>query len=164
MLAGETGLILGSRLRSFNIWPGHPNCIQPGKRPRITLTPTLLLRGGKPVAAISVAGGDMQDQVTLQLLLGHVVFGLSAAEAVTAPRFVTDHLIGSFNQPSPRLGSLAAYDALGSDTIDALRARGHPVRIAKPPLGHPVMVTVDPDTDRKQAAGDPAAGRHARAL
>ena len=70
VLAGRTGVVLGSRLRSFNTWPGHPNCIEPGKRPRITLTPTLVFRQGRPVAAISVAGGDQQDQVTLQLLLG----------------------------------------------------------------------------------------------
>jgi len=82
VVAGGTGVMLGSRLRSFNTWRGHPNCIEPGKRPRITLTPTLVLRDGKPVAAISVAGGDQQDQVTLQLLLGHIEFGLSPAEAV----------------------------------------------------------------------------------
>src|SRR5439155_24070010 len=44
VLAGHTGIWLGSRLQSFNIWPGHPNCIEAGKRPRITLTPTLILK------------------------------------------------------------------------------------------------------------------------
>ena len=48
VLAGHTGVVLGSRLRSFNTWRGHPNCIEPGKRPRITLTPTLVLRQGRP--------------------------------------------------------------------------------------------------------------------
>ena len=79
VMAGETGILLGSRLRSLNTWPGHPNCIEPGKRPRITLTPTLVFRDGRPVAAISVAGGDQQDQVTLQLLLGHLEFGFDPA-------------------------------------------------------------------------------------
>ena len=106
VLAGRTGVVLGSRLRSFNTWRGHPNCIEPGKRPRITLTPTLVLRQDRPVAAISVAGGDRQDQVTLQLLLDYVEFGLSPAEAVTAPRFITDHYVGSFNQPPAKLASL----------------------------------------------------------
>src|SRR5207244_6247932 len=69
VLAGDTGVWLGSRLQSFNAWEGDPNCIEPGKRPRITLTPTIVLKGGRPVIAVSVAGGDVQDQVTLQLLL-----------------------------------------------------------------------------------------------
>src|SRR5262249_40203013 len=68
-LAGHTGVWLGSRLQCFNTWPGHPNCIEPGKRPRITLTPTLVLKDGKPVLAVSVAGGDGQDQTTVQLLV-----------------------------------------------------------------------------------------------
>ena len=162
-LAGRTGIILGSRLRSFNTWPGHPNCITPGKRPRITLTPTLVFKHGKPITAVSVAGGDKQDQVTLQLLLGHIEFGFTPSEAVTAPRFITNHLIGSFNQPPPRLGSLSIYKAVGRDTIEALKARGHRVQTAKPPLAHPVMLVIDPTTGRKQAAGDPRARRHARA-
>jgi gamma-glutamyltranspeptidase/glutathione hydrolase len=164
VVAGKTGIILGSRLRSLNTWPGHPNCIEPGKRPRITLTPTMVFKDGKPVAAISVAGGDKQDQVTLQLLLNHIEFAMDPAEAVTAPRFVTDHLVGSFNQSPPRPGSLAIYESAGSELIEALRERGHNVQAKKPPLGHPVMLTIDPATGRKQAAGDPRAGRHARAF
>lgn len=163
VLAGKTGIILGSRLRSLNTWRGHPNCIEPGKRPRITLTPSMVFQDGKPVVAISVAGGDMQDQTTLQLLLAHVEFGHCPADAVTAFRFVTDHLVGSFNQPPPRLGSLSIYEAAGTEVIDALKARGHAVRIAKPPLAHPVMLTIDPGTGLKRAAGDPKARRHARA-
>jgi len=163
VLAGRTGVILGSRLRSFNTWRGHPNCIDPGKRPRITLTPTLVFRQGKPVAAISVAGGDLQDQVTVQLLLDYIEFGLSPAEAVTAPRFVTHHYVGSFNQPPPQLGSLLVYKSLGEETIAHLSARGHRIRVQKPPLGHATMITLDPKTGEKHAAGDPKAGRHARA-
>ncbi len=163
VLAGETGVMLGSRLRSHNTWRGHPNCIQPGKRPRITLTPSMIFKDGKPVAAISVAGGDQQDQATLQLLLSHIEFGMAPAEAVTAPRFVTAHHVGSFNQPPPQLGSLSVYEAFGEETIEALKARGHRVKVGRPPFAHPVMLTIDPATGRKQAAGDPKARRHARA-
>ncbi|MHB1035465.1 MAG: gamma-glutamyltransferase family protein [Pirellulales bacterium] len=163
ILAGETGIILNSRLRSLNAWRGHPNCVEPGKRPRITLTPTMILKDGKPVAAISVAGGDQQDQVTLQVLLGYLEFGMAPAEAVTAPRYVTDHLVGSFNQTPPKLGSLSIYESAGKDVIAAMEARGHRVTIAKPPLAHPVMLSIDPATGLKHAAGDPAAKRHARA-
>jgi len=162
VLAGSTGIIVNSRLRSLNTWPGHPNCLEPGKRPRITLTPTMILKDGKPAAAISVAGGDLQDQVSLQLLLSWLEFGQGPAEAVTAARFATDHLVGSFNQTPPQLGSLTAYASLGEETIAALKKLGHRVTIGQPPLGHPVMLSIDPQTGQKCAAGDPKAGRHAR--
>jgi gamma-glutamyltranspeptidase/glutathione hydrolase len=164
VMAGDTGIRLGSRLRSLNTWPGHPNCIEPGKRPRITLTPTLVFAGGKPVLAISVAGGDVQDQVTLQLLLSRIEFGLSPAEAVTAPRFATDHFVGSFNQTPPKLGSLSLDEGFPKATADALSARGHVVGRVRAPVGHPVVLAIDPKSGIKQAAGDPKARRHARAL
>ena len=162
VMAGQTGIRLNSRLRSLNTWEGHPNCIEPGKRPRVTLSPTLVMKSGKPVAAISVAGGDMQDQISLQILLDWLVFGQSPAEAVTAPRFYTDHLVGSFNQTPPQLGSLIVDPSLPPETVAGLAARGHVVKVVKPPLAHPVMVTIDPATGRKDAAGDPNSKRYAR--
>ena len=60
----EMGVGHGNRLRSLNTTKGHPNRIEPGKRPRITLTPTIVLKDGRAVIAISVAGGDLQDQKT----------------------------------------------------------------------------------------------------
>jgi gamma-glutamyltranspeptidase/glutathione hydrolase len=163
VLAGETGVWLGSRLQSFNTWEGHPNCIEPGKRPRITLTPTLVLRDGRPAFAVSVAGGDGQDQVTLQLLLNLIDFGLTPAKAVTAPRFVTNHLLGSFRQAPPKLGSLDIDAGVGQAVIDELRARGHRVQVAKPPVWIPSAMRLGADSGEIEAAGDPAAGRHAAA-
>src|SRR5207245_902888 len=143
---------------------GHPNRIEPGKRPRITLTPTLVLKDDRPVLAVSVAGGDNQDQVTLQLLLNHIDFGLAPAESVTAPRFLTDHFLGSFRQKPPDLGSLKVYAELGDETIGDLKARGHRVTIGKPPLAaNPVVLSIDPRSGRIEAAGDPKARRHAGA-
>ena len=125
VVAGDTGVWLGSRLQSFNVWEDHPNVIVPGKRPRITLSPTLVLRDNRPVLAISVAGGDNQDQMTLQLLLNHFDFGLEPAESVVAPRFMTDHFIGSFRQTPPVLGQFRINPEIGSGTLDALKALGH---------------------------------------
>src|SRR5207248_1860529 len=127
VLAGHTGVWLGSRLQCFNTWEGHPNCIEPGKRPRITLSPTLVLKNGKPALAVSVAGGDGQDQTTLQLLLDFIDFGLSPEEAVVAPRFGTNHHLGSFRQTAPVLGSLLLYPEVGDNTFRDLEARGHKV-------------------------------------
>jgi len=66
---GHNGVIHGARLIINNNWPGHPNGIGAGKRPRTSLTPTIVMKDGKPFLAISVAGGDMQDQAALQLIL-----------------------------------------------------------------------------------------------
>ena len=65
-VAGRTGIIHGSRLSSLNTFAGTPNVIQPSKRPRITLSPTLLFHKNHPVMTISVAGGDQQDQAAIQ--------------------------------------------------------------------------------------------------
>jgi gamma-glutamyltranspeptidase/glutathione hydrolase len=163
VVAGKTGVWLGSRLQSFNAWQGHPNCIEPGKRPRITLTPTLVLKDGKPVLAVSVAGGDGQDQTTLQLLIDNLDFGLPPDKAVTAPRFGTNHHLGSFRQKPPELGSLLVNPEVGEEAIKDLRARGHRVTISNRALWAPCMLSIDAKTGRLHAAGDPRARRHAGA-
>jgi gamma-glutamyltranspeptidase/glutathione hydrolase len=163
VLAGKTGVWLGSRLQSFNLWKGTPNCIAPGKRPRITLTPTLVLKDGKPVLAVSVAGGDGQDQVTLQVVTNTIDFGFAPDRAVTAPRFLTNHFVGSFGQPPPRLGSLTLQREIDDAVADELRKRGHHVTSAGAPFWHPVAIGLDPKTGEFRAAGDPKARRHAAA-
>jgi gamma-glutamyltranspeptidase/glutathione hydrolase len=165
--SGTTGVSYGNRLRSLNTTPGHPNCIQPGKRPRITLTPTLVLKEQRPVLAISVAGGDLQDQATLNLLLNHIEFGLGPAEAVTAPRFATDHHQDSFD-PNPvrvqtflQAGSLTISEAVDAQVRSELARRGHQVTAKATPIATPVMLSVDSASGVYYAAGDPATGRHA---
>ncbi len=160
---GETGVTLGTRLQSFNTWKDHPNCIAPGKRPRITLTPTIVLKGGRPVMAVSVAGGDQQDQVTLQLLLNQIDFGLPPDRSVTMPRFDTKHFLGSFRQAPPRLGAISLNTALGEEKIEALKARGHHVTATRGTIAAPVVLVIDPATGALHAAGDPRARRHAAA-
>lgn len=163
VMAGDTGVLLGSRLRSLNALPGHPNCIEPGKRPRITLTPTLVLKGGRCVLAVSVAGGDLQDQVSLQLVLNCLEFGMSPADAVTTPRFSTAHHIGSFSQPPPKLGSLTLDEDLAEKIAADMESRGHKVQRTKPPQASPCVLALDPLTGMKLGAGDPKARRHSGA-
>ena len=163
VLAGDTGVWLGSRMQSFNLIEGSPNCLEPGKRPRITLTPTIALKDDRPQIAISVAGGDGQDQITLQLLLNAIDFGLDPAAAVTAPRFETKHFISSFRQVPPELGLVRVNAEIGDETIAELTARGHRITIARPPIWIPTMIVIDPATNQIRGAGDPKAGRHAAA-
>ncbi len=168
--SGRAGVSYGNRLRSLNTTPGHPNCIQPGKRPRITLTPTLVLKEGRPVLAISVAGGDLQDQATLNLLLDFIEFGMEPEAAVRAPRFATAHHQNSFD-PDPkrertfiRAGSLSISDKVDQGVRDELARRGHQVEAKGGPIASPVMLYADPASGVYYAAGDPAAGRHAAGL
>lgn len=167
---GPAGVTYGNRLLSLNTTPGHPNCIQPGKRPRITLTPTLVLKDGRPVMAISVAGGDLQDQATLNLLLDHVEFGLLPETAVTTPRFATAHHEDSFN-PDPdrrrtfkQVASLTINEAVDQGVQTELARRGHQVEATAGPIAHPVMIYLDHGSGSLYAAGDPATGRHAAGL
>jgi len=161
--AGETGVWLGTRLQSFNTWEGHPNCIVSGKRPRITLTPTLVLKEGKPVLAVSVAGGDGQDQAALQAVLNQIDFGLSAADSMTAVRFGTKHHLGSFRQTPPVLGSLLINTEAEESTVTALERLGHRVERSTGPLWAPSVIRID-SAGRFEAAGDKRAGRHAAAF
>jgi gamma-glutamyltranspeptidase/glutathione hydrolase len=162
--AGATGVVLGTRLQQNNAWAGHPNCIEPGKRPRITLTPGMVFQDGKPLLAISVAGGDMQDQCALQLILNHVEFGMNPADAVSAPRFATNHFINSFRQRAPSLGSLTLHTDMDKELIKVMEGRGFKVSTRSGGIGAaPVMLRIDPKTHVIEAAGDPRARRHADA-
>ncbi|RPH36426.1 MAG: hypothetical protein EHM91_16055, partial [Planctomycetota bacterium] len=150
-------------LQSFNSWKGTPNCIAPGKRPRITLTPTLVFKEGKPVLAVSVAGGDAQDQVALQVVINAIDFGFAPDRAVTEPRWLTGHYVGSFGQSPPRLGSLTLQREIDPAVFKALEERGHRVGVGTAPLWIPVALSLDPKTGELRAAGDPKARRHAAA-
>jgi len=165
---GSTGVAHGNRVRSLNTTPGHPNRLEPGKHPRVTLTPTLVLREGAPFLSISVAGGDVQDQTTLNVLLNVLEYGMSPAEAVTAPRFCTRHHEDSF-KPFPHrpdayvaLNSLLVNEAIPQSVRDDLSRRGHLITTTADRIADPSMILFD--GSRFLAAGDPKAGRHAAAF
>jgi gamma-glutamyltranspeptidase / glutathione hydrolase len=173
-LLDSLGLAFSTRLSSLNTTPGHPNRIEPGKRPRITLTPTIVLKDGKGCLAISVAGGDFQEQTTLNCFLNFVEFGLMPKDAVTAPRFNTGLYQDSFN-PAPDRSKTYGYhstlklgltlnDGIAHTVRADLAARGHEIEISKGSIANPIMIYLDPKTKMIYAAGDPKAGRHAAAI
>jgi gamma-glutamyltranspeptidase/glutathione hydrolase len=161
-VAGRTGIIHGSRLSSLNTFAGTPNVIEAGKRPRITLSPTLLFRGNDndnhPVMAISVAGGDQQDQAAIQVILNYVEFGMNPEDAFKAPRFSTTHFISSFGQDAASLGSLSVPNTLPEPVQADLRARGHVVTASRGGVGGVALIGIDPKTEQATAVG-PAAGK-----
>ena len=167
---GPSGVTQGNRVRSLNTTPGHPNRVQPGKRPRITLTPTLVLKEGKPVLAISVAGGDLQDQTSLNMILNHVEFGMLPEQAVTAPRFNTFHHQDSFDPNPDRAatvtgpGRMRVNKAVSDDVRRELEKRGHKISTTEGAIAYPVMIYIDHGNKMIHAAGDPKAGRHAAAI
>lgn len=155
---GSTGVTHGTRLVIFNTWPDHPNRIEPGKRPRTTLTPTLVLKDGKPILAISVAGGDMQDQAALQLILDCVDFSMSLDDAMAAPRFATEHFIGSFGQDPPKLGSLNLHEQIPEEVRKELERRGHTIKTTSSNIGGVAMLRLERESGLWRGQGAAAAG------
>ncbi len=127
-----TGFPLSSRLQSFVLTPDHANQLAPGKRPRVTLSPTLVLRNGEPFMAMSTPGGDNQDQAMLQVLLNILVFDMQPQEAVEAPRFQTEHFYASFANHEFMPGKVNLEERFPKATIDALRMKGHQIQVTGP--------------------------------
>ena len=129
VIMGDTGIPLTSRLQSFVMTPGHPNQLMPGKRPRVTLSPTMVTKAGKLELIMSTPGGDNQDQALLQVLLNMLDFGMNPQEAVEAPRFQTEHFYSSFGNHEFVPGKLNLESRISRSTIDALNALGHRVTV-----------------------------------
>ena len=163
VVAGDTGVLLGQRMQSFLLEEGHPNVLQPRKRPRITLTPTLVLKDGKPFMVLSTPGGDNQDQTLIQVLLNIVEFGMNVQEAVEAPRFQTLHLVSSFDDHRFNPGVLNLEDRIAKEVRENLASRGHKVEVQSA-FGNPSAPTVlkfDSDSRVIEAGADPRRGRYA---
>ena len=126
------GFCLGSRAQMFALEPGLPATLAPGKRPRTTLSPTLVLRDGEPSLAFGTPGGDQQDQWTLAFFLNHVHFGMNLQQAIDAAEFHTRHFPSSFY---PRQAAPLAVDIeerAGEKVVAELRRRGHQVTVGPP--------------------------------
>jgi len=163
VVAGNTGVLMGQRLQSSLTDPNSPNVVAPGKRPRITLTPTIVLKGGEPFMVLSTPGGDNQDQALLQVLLNIVEFGMNPQEAVEAPRFDTQHYVSSFDDHEFLPGSLNVESRVSLKTIQELSQKGHKVKIQSEwgTLSAPTVITYDPKTGVAAAGADPRRSRYA---
>ncbi len=163
VVAGDTGVLMGQRLQSALTDPNSPNVVAPGKRPRITLTPTLVLKDGEPFMVLSTPGGDNQDQALLQVLLNIIGFGMNPQEAVEAARFDTQHYVSSFDDHEFLPGSLNVESRIGEQTIADLKARGHRVKVqsAWGTLSSPTVIVYNPQNGVSSAGADPRRGRYA---
>lgn len=119
------GFCLGTRLQMTWLEPGSPSSLTPGRRPRTTLTPTLVLNGDRAEFAIGTPGGDQQDQWQLPVLVRMIVGGYTAQEAIDAPSLHTTAMPESFWPRTWTPAGAVVEDRLGDDVIGGLERRGH---------------------------------------
>ncbi|QAY64792.1 transferase [Xylanimonas allomyrinae] len=160
------GFCLGTRLQMTWLDDASASRLEPGRRPRTTLTPTLVLKDRQPVLALGSPGGDQQDQWQLLLLLRVLVGGYTPQQAIDAPALHTTSFPGSFWPRTWTPGGSVVEDRLGEEVIRGLEARGHVItRAGDWSLGRLSAVTRDPATGLVGAAANPrgaqgyAAGR-----
>ena len=140
--------------------PASPSVLRPGRRPRTTLTPTLLLRDGVPVSVLGTPGGDQQDQWQLVYLVRVLVGGYTPQQAIDAPSLHTTAMAGSFWPRTWTPAGAVVEDRLGEDVIAGLEARGHQVtRAGDWTLGRLSAVVRDPATGELTAAANPRGGQ-----
>lgn len=150
--------------QSFAI-PGHPSCVAPGKRPRLTPNPSIARLPGKFVMPLGTPGGDVQTQAMLQVLLNVAVFGMQAQQAVEAPRFATHSFPGSFEPHPYHPGRLDIEGRFPERTTDALSRLGHKVERVEEisyKVGGVCAVHADLETGTLWGGADPR--RPARAM
>jgi len=133
-IAGRTGVGMGTRLQQFVLDPKlNPyNVIEPGKRPRVTLTPSMALKDGHPFMSFSKRGGDVQDQHLLQLFLNVVHFGMNIQEATEAAKITSNQMESSFGTHSKYPGRLTLDTRIPQEVFDELKTKGYDVRWANP--------------------------------
>ncbi len=155
-VAGTTGVPMSNRMQAFSLDASSPNVLAGGKRPRTTLTPTIVLKDGKPFLAIGTPGGDSQDQQILLVLLNILDFGMDVQAAIEAPRVNSLHPVSSFDTHRPQPGVLEVESTLAPAVIEELKARGHEL-VIRGPFGISTGVVaagVDPVTGRLRGGAD----------
>lgn len=131
-IAGDTGVPLSNRMTVFDLDPASPNVLAPNKRPRTTLSPSLVLKDGKPFLAIGTPGGDNQDQQIANVLLRVLAFGEPLQAAIEAPRINSNHFHGSFAIKKDDPGVLEIEDRVPAEIRAGLAARGHKLEVLGP--------------------------------
>jgi gamma-glutamyltranspeptidase/glutathione hydrolase len=159
VIAGDTGIPLSTRLQSFVGTPGHPNMLAPGHRPRVTLSPTMILKDGEFFMELSTPGGDNQDQALLQVLLNVIEFGMSPQEAAEAPRFETEHFYSSFAFHEFVPGKVNLEGRIPKATGDALAALGHKITMTTDWSNHSAPTVIMKKEGVLHGAADPRRAR-----
>ncbi len=131
-VAGDTGVPMSNRLTIFDLDATSPNVIAPGKRPRTTLTPTLVMKDGKPFLAIGTPGGDNQDQQIMNVLLRVLIHNQPLQAAIEEPRINSNHFHNSFGIKKDEPGVLEIESRVPEAIRTGLAARGHKLNVLGP--------------------------------
>jgi gamma-glutamyltranspeptidase / glutathione hydrolase len=163
-IAGDTGIPLTQRAQSFLLTPGHPNELAGGKRPRVTLSPTLVTHPDGRLFALSTPGGDNQEQSLIQVLFNVIFGGMNSQAAVEAPRFQSEHLVSSFDNHAMNPGSLLLDERTPAAAVTELQRRKHVIemRTRYDSGAAPVIIRALP-TGLIEAGADPYYYRNAQA-
>jgi gamma-glutamyltranspeptidase/glutathione hydrolase len=150
------GFPLTTRIQVFYLDPKHPNALAPRKRPRTTLTPSLVLRQGQPCMAFGTMGLDQQDQWTLQFFLNVVDFGMPLQEAIEAPKFSSRHFPSSIYPHTAEPSLLRLEGRIPYAVQRALQAKGHQIALQPDWIeGYVVGVQVDHERGVVYGGADP---------
>lgn len=127
VIAGKTGVGMSQRMQSFVLDPAENpfNVVEPGKRPRVTLTPSLAIKDGKPFLSFAVQGGDSQDQNLLQFFLNVVEFGMNVQEACEAPNINSFQMRSSFDKHETKPGEILLNENTPPWTRKGLQEMGY---------------------------------------
>ena len=139
VIAGNTGIGLSQRMQSFVLDPkdGPYNVLEPGKRPRATLTPTIALKNNEPYLSFAVQGGDSQDQNLLQFFLNVVEFNMNVQEACEAPNINSFQMRSSFGYHENRPGDLLLHESTPNFIRKELRKKGYKLQF-RPKTSGPI--------------------------
>lgn len=136
-IAGKTGIGMSQRMQSFVLDEAENpfNVVQPGQRPRATLTPTIAIKDGKPFLSFSIQGGDTQDQNCLQFFLNMVEFGMNIQQACEAANIISYQMHSSFGKHEKHPGRLTLREDVPPWVADELKKMGYELRFSKKTSG-----------------------------
>ena len=145
ILAPKSGVNLQNRGEGFVVQPGHPNCVEPGKRPLHTIIPAMATRDGRTVMSFGVMGGEYQAFGHMQFLTRLFDYGMDVQEAMDTPRFF----------PNPFKDEVEVEEPIDEEMREKLKALGHNIQPAKKPIGGSQAIFVDWETGFLIGGSDP---------
>jgi gamma-glutamyltranspeptidase/glutathione hydrolase len=158
LIAGDTGIFLNNRMAYFWLDANHPNVVQPRKRTMQTITPGIVLKGGKPYMAYGTPGADVQEQTKLQIFFNVIYFGMNPQQAIESPRFRSDNYPAASFPHTAYPGRIRLESRISQKVIDELKAIGYDVGVEgewTTGMGGAGMILIDPVTNMLSGGVDP---------
>jgi gamma-glutamyltranspeptidase/glutathione hydrolase len=162
-IAGDTGVPLSNRMTVFDLDPASPNVLAGGKRPRTTLSPSIVTRDGKPFLAIGTPGADSQDQQIAQVLLNIILGKQNLQQAIESPRLDSMHMHQSMGEKRDEPGVFEIEERFPVEVLSALARRGHRIELVNDyGIGSAMVAAgVDPRFGTLRGAADVRGERYA---